>query len=366
DLTRQVAVALNLRLRRRLLFVDVLDVAECDVLTLLVVHNLLNEARSFSFVLVFNLPPVAALARARRPQRDELAYRYYLILELTVRTKQWSRANDLFAKLLHLRRKLTSPRLLGLMHFRAGMVYVRQGQLPRALAAYQHSRRLLAKINDQENLVKVHNNIGNIYIDLRRYRAALREFSRSLAIAEEFQNDYSLAVTYSSMGTALLQLGDAAAAVDCQKKSLLFVARSGYFSRLQIGYNCLASAYSALGRRAEAERLFSAAYDFAVAENELYDQYAITLAMARHHLVTGATERCREALAAAQRLCRAFDNRFGLMQVQELWGDLATTHRRWRTAATAYRRAQALARELRQPRLLRALAGKLARAERRG
>lgn len=364
DLARTVTAALNTRLRRTLLFVDVLDLPECDLLTLLVIHNLLDESRTFSFAFVFKLLPPAALATARRPLRDRLAYQLYLILELTVRTKQWARANDLFDQLLRQRRRLTQPRLLGLLHFRAGMVYVRQGQLPRALLAYQQSRRLLERVDDRENLVKVHNNIGNIFIDLGRYRAALTEFSRSLAIAEEFQNDYSLAVTYSSMGTALLQLGDAAAAVDCQKKSLLFAARSGYFSRIQVIYNCLASAYSALGRRTDAERLFTAAWDFAVAENELYDQYAIMLAMARHHLVTGDALRCREALDIALRLAREFNNRFGQMQVQELYGDLASTLHRWKTATSAYRRALALARELKQPRFARALTGKLARAGR--
>lgn len=364
ELSQRLIAALDAQLRRRLLVLEVLDLAACDVVTLLVIHNLLDEERTHEFIILFTLPNTAALTRVRRANLNPLAARLYHLLELAIRTKQWVRAGAMFECLLRLKKRLHDPRLLGLIHFRAGMGYVRAGRLRGALKSYKTAQRYLLRADDQENLVKVYNNIGNIYIDLGRYRAALTEFSRTLAIAEEFQNDYSLAVTFSSMGNALLQSGDAAAAIDCQKKSLLFAARSGYFARIQVIYSCLANAYSALGQRKQAERLFHEAYAFALQENERYDQYTIKLALARHYLVTGDTRHGEEALRTAEQLCTAFKNRFGLMQILDLHGDFAGMHHRWPAARLAYRKALRLARELQQPRFVRQFSGKLAGAER--
>lgn len=364
DVARRLFAVLGRRLRRRLLVFEVLSLAAGDMVSLLILRNLIDDDRAHEYIILFTLPGAAALQRARGAALTALAARLYLLLEFLMRTKQWQRAHGLFEQLLHQKKRLHDPRLLGLIHFRAGMGYVRAGRLRTALKSYKTAQHYLLRAGDEENLVKIYSNIGNIYIDLGRYRAALAEFSRTLAIAEELQNDYSLAVAFSSMGTALLQSGDAMAAIDCQKKSLLYTLRSGYFARVQLIYACLANANSALGRRAEAERLYHEAYAFAEQENERYDQYTVKLALARHYLVTGDARRGEAALRVAETLCRGFKNRFGLMQIGDLHGDFAAIRHRWPAARAAYRKALQLARELRQSRYVRQLQNKLAGAAR--
>ncbi len=99
-------------------------------------------------------------------------------------------------------------------------LYLRLGDIVRALIIFKQSLEMFQELNDEVNIACIYNEIGKIYLWKGDYGPALENCLQSLAIAEEIPNEEVIVKALLSLSTIYSRLGEFDRAISFLNRSL--------------------------------------------------------------------------------------------------------------------------------------------------
>ncbi len=328
-----------------------------DNFTCFVMRKLLDTAENLKFAVIFNYS--MQFKEITNSQYTNFCFRLNYILEICIMMKLWDKTIYLINILLRMVKYIKSAQLIGLIYFKAGMIYSRQGLFAKAKQYYFKAEKIFKQIDDKDNWIKSLNSLGNIYVSLEKFSIARDYFYKALCVAEENQDDYSLGVTYGSMGNIELKLNNILEAIDYLKKSILFNFRSGFFHNIHYVYNHLGLAYLKLNDIDKAKEYLLTALNFTDTLGSKIDSGNNRLCLAELYIKIANYQMALMYLQSAEKNYSSLKNKYGLMMVYEKFGKLYELQNNKQTAITYYQKAMDIAQELANTKFLKIIQKKL-------
>ncbi len=228
----------------------------------------------------------------------------------------------------------------------SGHTYFEQGDLVKALPAYQQSLKLARELNQPNGIFSNLGNIGSIHAKLADYAAALAIYQEGLKLSEAQSEPGNVATMRNNLANVYFSLGNYAAALEQLQLSFELSEKSGSQTRRGIALNTQAAVYLLQGATDLAEACLQQSLTALRLEDEkplCYEALAGALnnmghVQKRKELFDKAQEYYEEAL----RVARAHNDQTNLARATLSLGEVHRLQKHYEAALAEFEQSLAL------------------------
>lgn len=157
-----------------------------------------------------------------------------------------------------------------------GIIYIRNGNLDKALENITQSLNIRKIIGNKKDIVSSLSKIGNIYVEQLKYNEALSKFLECAKICEQEKFEGNLGMLYGNIANIYLNINESKLSLIYIKKALAIQKNIGDSNGMAASYSALGSVYADLNNIDSAKYYIFKAKDLLL-ENGLMNEYCTAL-----------------------------------------------------------------------------------------